>query len=168
MPNIALISDNHSYFGEDIKEAVEGCDEIWHVGDIGNPESIKYFEENFVFRAVFGNIDGKEIRVQYPQFNSFEIEGVKVLMTHIGGYPGRYYKKSIEMITKHNPDLFISGHSHILKVMRDKKNNLLHMNPGAYGFHGFHHMRTFLKFEIKEKKIRNVAAVELGFRGKLK
>ncbi len=169
MKSIALISDNHSYVGEDILKNLDGKDEIWHAGDIGSLESIApIIEKAPVFRAVYGNIDTIETREAHPLNQIFEVEGLKVLMTHIGGYPGRYKPRVKELIAEHKPNLYICGHSHILKVSRDKSNNLIHMNPGAYGHHGFHKMRTMLTFNISEGKIKDLNVIELGMRGIVK
>jgi len=165
MVKIGLISDNHSYYNDELIPYLKGCDEIWHAGDIGNLESIEPLEKLAPIRAVYGNIDNSETRLVYPLNQVFEIEGVKVLMTHIGGYPGRYRSRVKELIDEHHPNLYICGHSHILKVVRDQKNNLLHMNPGAYGHHGFHKVRTFLTFHIDKGKINNLNVIELGRRG---
>lgn len=169
MKKIALISDNHSYVGEDVLKHLEGKDEIWHAGDIGQLESIEPIKDLApTFRAVYGNIDATDTREIYPLNNIFEVEGVKVLMTHIGGYPGRYKTRVNDLIIEHKPDLYICGHSHILKVMRDKQNNLIHMNPGAYGHHGFHKMRTMLTFNIEQGVIGSLNVIELGMRGIVK
>jgi hypothetical protein len=167
MKKIALISDNHSYIGDDILKAIEGSDEVWHAGDIGELDSIKPIINKYNFKAVYGNIDDQEIRGLYPLNEIFECEGVKVLMTHIGGYPSKYAARVKKLITEHKPNLYICGHSHICKVMPDRDNNLLHMNPGAYGHHGFHSIRTILKFEINDGKIANLNAIEIGRRGVL-
>ncbi|MEM9547893.1 MAG: metallophosphoesterase family protein [Bacteroidota bacterium] len=169
MKRIALISDNHGYVGDDVLKHLEGKDEIWHAGDIGSLESLEpIIERTDVFRAVYGNIDVAETREIYPLNLVFETEGLKVLMTHIGGYPGRYKKRVLALIKKHGPDLYICGHSHILKVIRDKENDLIHMNPGAYGHHGFHKIRTLLTFTVDRGNIGDLQAVELGFRGRIK
>lgn len=169
MKKIALISDNHSYVGEDILSNLVGKDEIWHAGDIGSMESIDTIVGlSPKFRAVYGNIDTGVVRENYALDEVFEVEGMKVLMTHIGGYPKRYKKRVKDLIQEHNPDLYICGHSHILKVMRDHNNHLIHMNPGAYGHHGFHKMRTILTFSIDEGKILDLNVVELGMRGIVK
>ncbi|MDF1699094.1 MAG: metallophosphoesterase family protein [Saprospiraceae bacterium] len=169
MKRIALISDNHGYIGPDILELLEGQDEIWHAGDMGDLKSIEPLVKNAkVFRGVYGNIDTADTRELYPLNLDFEVEGVKVLMTHIGGYPGRYKTRVKALIQKNKPDLYICGHSHILKVMRDHENDLIHMNPGAYGHHGFHKIRTILTFSIHQGKIIELKAVELGIRGRIK
>lgn len=169
MKKIALISDNHSYVGEDVLSHLNDKDEIWHAGDIGDINSLEdIISKTKVFRAVHGNIDVAETRDMYPLNEIFEVEGIKVLMTHIGGYPGRYKTRIKELIKEHKPDLYICGHSHILKVMRDKSNDLIHMNPGAYGHHGFHKMRTILTFTIDDGKIGDLNVVELGMRGIVK
>lgn len=168
MKKILLISDNHSYEGQDIIEHVKAADEVWHAGDIGDPQSIEWIKEHAELRGVYGNIDTKDVRFKYPLVQSFTCERIKVLMTHIGGYPGKYRKGIPELIAEHKPNLFICGHSHILKVMPDKENDLLHMNPGAYGHYGFHSYRTVLKFEISNGKIENLNAIELGIRGEIK
>lgn len=169
MKKVALLSDNHSYVGEDVLIHLEGKDEIWHAGDIGDLNSLKeIIQKTKVFRAVYGNIDAPQTRDIYPLNAVFEVEGLKVLMTHIGGYPGRYKTRVKQLIEEHKPDLYICGHSHILKVMRDKENDLIHMNPGAYGHHGFHKMRTLLTFTINDGKIDDLNVVELGMRGIVK
>jgi predicted phosphodiesterase len=118
-------------------------------------------------RGVWGNIDGKDVRLSYPLDNTFQMDGIKVFMTHIGGYPGRYEPRLKPIISQHPPHLFICGHSHLLKVIRDPKNNMLCMNPGAAGVHGFHKVRTMLRFVISDGKISNLEAIELGLRGKM-
>lgn len=169
MKKIALISDNHSYVGEDVLAHLNEKDEIWHAGDIGDLKSLDaIIQKTKVFRAVYGNIDEPETRDIYPLNEIFEVEGIKVLMTHIGGYPGRYKSRVKTLIKEHKPDLYICGHSHILKVLRDKENDLIHMNPGAYGHHGFHKMRTLLTFTIDDGKIGDLNVVELGIRGRVK
>ncbi len=165
MKKIALISDNHSYVGEDVNQHLKDVDEIWHAGDIGDLSSIEEIKTFATFRAVYGNIDEPSTRQIYFENEIFHCEEVKVFMTHIGGYPGKYNARVKEIILKEKPHIYICGHSHICKVMPDKTNNLIHMNPGAYGHHGFHHMRTILKFEINGKKIENLVAVEIGIRG---
>ncbi len=164
MKKILLLSDTHSYIDDQILKFVKQVDEVWHAGDIGNFDVIKQIQKHTPVRAVFGNIDGQEIRKIFPLDNKFSLENVKVWITHIGGYPNRYDKRIRETIRSQKPDLFISGHSHILKVMADKKLNLLHMNPGAVGKHGFHKVRTMLRFELNEGKIENLEVIELAKR----
>ncbi len=166
MKKIALISDNHSYIGEDVLKHLRNKDEVWHAGDIGSMESIQPIIHMVPkFRAVYGNIDTGKVKEKFSLNEIFDIDGLKVLMTHIGGYPSRYKKRAIKLIHTHHPDLYICGHSHILKVMRDHQNHLIHMNPGAYGHTGFHRIRTLLTFDIDEGKIKNLQAIELGRRG---
>lgn len=165
---IGLISDTHSYIEESIFEYFEECDEIWHAGDIGSLEVVQRLEKFKPFKAVYGNIDGGVLRQEFPENLIFECEGVKVLMTHIGGYPGRYTARVRKLLLEHRPKLYICGHSHILKVMPDRKLDLLHMNPGAAGIHGFHQMKTIIRFSLEEGTIKDVEVVELGLRGKIK
>jgi len=165
---IGLISDNHGYFGEEIFENLQDCVEIWHAGDIGSFESIEPFQKTATFRAVYGNIDDKDMRMTFPLVNVFECEGLKVMMTHIGGYPGRYNPKIYPILLVEKPNIFIAGHSHICKVIPDKKLQLLHLNPGAYGHHGFHIVRTILKFKIANAKVTDMNVIELGLRGRIK
>ena len=138
MTKIGLLSDTHGYIDEKLLDFFKDVDEIWHAGDIGDYSVIEKLQNLKTVRAVFGNIDGQDIRIQYPEHNRFRIEEIDVWITHIGGYPGRYDQRIREKIYKNPPDIFISGHSHILKVMNDKKLNLLHINPGAFGISGFH------------------------------
>ena len=162
---IGLLSDTHSHLDSAIIRYLESCDEIWHAGDIGNCEVADSLVAYKPFRAVYGNIDGAELRRSYPENLVFEISGVKVFMTHIGGYPGHYPLRVSKQIQEYSPDLFICGHSHILKVMPDKVNKLLHINPGAAGIHGFHQIRTLVRFSITESKIHDLEVIELGKRG---
>jgi|TARA_Y100000385_G_scaffold282712_1_gene337601 putative phosphoesterase len=160
MTKILLLSDTHGFIGDDILKYVKQADEVWHAGDIGDlkvTDSIKKFKP---LRAVYGNIDNAEARLEFPEHLKFRCEGVRVWITHIGGYPGRYAPTIRERIKIQTPDLFICGHSHILKVINDKKLNLLHMNPGAAGTHGFHKVRTMLRFEITGEKIQNLEVIE--------
>jgi len=157
---ILLLSDTHGTYDDFINKYISDVDEIWHAGDIGSMDVIKKLEAKAPLRAVYGNIDDYRIRKSFPEYYFFEKEGVKVLMLHIGGYPGRYSPRAKELIRQFNPDIFISGHSHILKVMQDPVNNLLHMNPGAAGKSGFHRVRTMLRFELEEGKINNLQVIE--------
>ena len=160
MKKILLISDTHGYMGEDILKHIRSCDEVWHAGDIGDLTVTDAIKKLKPLRAVYGNIDGAEARSEFPLHQKFEIEGVEVWITHIGGYLNRYSKNIREAIKDECPDLFISGHSHILKVMQDRKLNLLHMNPGAIGKHGFHKVRTMLRFCIADGKIKQLEVIE--------
>src|SRR5690606_20787652 len=168
MTTIGLISDTHGFTDPVALKHFSDCDEIWHAGDFGTRAVANDLQNLKPLRGVYGNIDGHDIRIEFPEFLSFEISGLKVLMIHIGGYPGRYSPKSKSLILKECPDLFICGHSHILKVMRDPTHhNMLVMNPGAAGREGFHKIRTVLKFEIQNGNIQNLKAIELGLRGAL-
>lgn len=165
MTKILLISDTHSYIDDQIIKYVKLVDEVWHAGDIGNIEVADTIKAIKPLRGVYGNIDDKIVRMEFPLNNRFTIEKIDVWITHIGGYPNRYDPKIKEEIKNNPPTLFISGHSHILKVQYDKKLNLLHLNPGAVGKHGFHQVRTMLRFEINDSDIRNLEIIELGKRG---
>jgi len=168
MKRIGLMSDTHSFLDDKIFKYFEECDEIWHAGDIGSIDLSDKIEAFKPFRAVYGNIDDAKMRRRYPLDLRFECEGVKVWITHIGGYPNRYSKRVREEMPFNTPDLFITGHSHILKVMPDKKFNLLHINPGACGNHGFHQMKTLVRFTLDEGEIKDLEVIELGKRGSLK
>jgi uncharacterized protein len=165
MKKILLLSDTHGLNDERILHYASKADEVWHAGDIGSITVTDELEKITKVRAVFGNIDGQEIRKIWPEHNQFLCEEVSVWITHIGGYPGNYNKEIRELLKQNLPNLFICGHSHILKVMNDKKLNLLHMNPGAAGKSGFHQVRTMLRFEINGKKIEKLEVIELGKRG---
>ena len=160
MKKILLLSDTHGYIGEDIIKYVHQADEVWHAGDIGDLKVTDTIKKLKPLRAVYGNIDNSQARAEFPLHQKFTLEGLRVWITHIGGYPNRYAKGVREKIQQQTPDVFISGHSHILKVMHDKKLNLLHMNPGAAGIHGFHKVRTMLRFEISSGKIQNLEVIE--------
>ena len=162
MKKILLLSDTHSHIDATILKYVKLADEVWHAGDIGDLKVTDTIKKLKPLRAVFGNIDNHEARLEFPLNNRFFCEGVEVLITHIGGYPGKYSPAIREEITKNPPKLFISGHSHILKVMFDKKLNCLHMNPGAAGISGFHQKRTMLRFEIDGDKIQSLEIIEIG------
>ncbi len=162
MTKILLLSDTHSYIDDTILKYVKQADEVWHAGDIGDLKVTDAIKQLKPLRAVFGNIDDAKTRVEFPENNRFMCEGVDVWITHIGGYPNRYDVRIREDIRKNPPKLFICGHSHILKVMPDKKLNLLHMNPGAAGKHGFHKTRTMLRFSIDGSKIDNLEVIEFN------
>ena len=164
MVRIGLISDTHGFLDESVFRHFEQCDEIWHAGDFGNIELADRLAAFKPLRGVYGNIDGKDIRSIYPENLKFTCEEVNVWMTHIGGYPGRYDPKIKAEINQNPPDLFISGHSHILKVMFDQKLRCLHLNPGAAGKEGWHKVRTLLRFCISGEKIHTLEAIELGIR----
>ncbi|MCK5171044.1 MAG: metallophosphoesterase family protein [Bacteroidales bacterium] len=160
MKKIGLLSDTHGHVNEKIINFFKECDEIWHAGDIGNIETADKISKLKPLKAVYGNIDGQEVRIVYPKIQSFICESVQVLMTHIGGYPGKYEKGMNELIKNVKPDIFISGHSHILKVIYDKKNDLLHINPGAAGKSGLHKYQTAVRFVIDGKKIKDLEVFE--------
>ncbi len=167
MTKIGLLSDTHGCLDEKILKHLEDCDEIWHAGDIGDVSVSTGLSKLHLLRAVYGNIDGTEIRQLHPNDQVFSCEDLKVFITHIGGYPGNYFPEARKKIQSLKPDLFICGHSHILKVIPDKVFNLLHMNPGAAGKNGFHKIRTLLKFQVSGKKIEQLQAIELGLRGQI-
>lgn len=160
MTRIGLLSDTHSTIHPGLFDFFKDCNEIWHAGDIGNIQTADALSAFKPLRAVFGNIDGQDVRVCYPKVNIFTIEQVKVLMMHIGGYPGRYEPEIRKLLEKEKPQLFISGHSHILKVMYDKKHGLLHINPGAAGKSGLHKFITFARFNINGKEIKDLEIFE--------
>ena len=165
MKKILLLSDTHSYIDAQILKFVKQADEVWHAGDIGDlkvTDTIKSFKP---LRAVYGNIDDSDARLEFPLDNKFTIENISVWMTHIGGYPGKYNLRVREELQKNNPQLFICGHSHILKIQFDKKLNILHLNPGASGNHGFHKVRTMIRFVIDKDKIKDMEVIELATRG---
>lgn len=166
MKSITLISDTHSHLDDDILEHCRDADEVWHAGDLGKIECIEELKKNSkVLIGVYGNIDKIDVREVWPLNQEFECEGVKVFMTHIGGYPGRYTGRVKKILQKTLPNLYICGHSHICKVVPDKELQILHMNPGACGHEGFHSIRTILRFDVAEGKISNLRVVELGQRG---
>lgn len=157
---ILLLSDTHGYIDEAILKHVQWADEVWHAGDIGNLSVTETLKSRKPLKAVYGNIDGTEARQEFPLDLRFSCEGVEVWITHIGGYPGRYDQRIKTALQENPPNLFISGHSHILKVMNDKKLKLLHMNPGAVGKHGFHQVRTMLRFAVDGKEIKQLEVIE--------
>jgi len=170
MTRIGLLSDTHHYLDENIFKHFEKCDEIWHAGDFGSvsiAEKLKdpvSVSKKHILRGVYGNIDGNDIRSEYPEQLIFNCEEIKVLIKHIGGYPGRYAPGVKDIIQKENIKLFICGHSHILKIIYDDKLKCLHMNPGAAGNQGWHLMRTIIRFNIDGKDIRDCEVIELGKR----
>lgn len=167
MAKIVLLSDTHNYLDDAVFSHLEGVRAIWHAGDIGELSITDRLGEFAPVRAVYGNVDGHKVREAWPEDDVFEIEGLKVYMTHIGGYPGRYSPHARAIIDREKPGLFISGHSHIVKAMRDPKRGLLHLNPGAVGIEGLHKVRTLMTFEVEGGKVTNLNLVELGKRGRL-
>lgn len=160
MTKILLLSDTHGYIDDDILKYVNQADEVWHAGDIGDLKVTDTIKALKPIKGVYGNIDDTKIRMEFPEHHRFVCEGIDVWITHIGGYPGAYNSRVRDVIRTNPPKLFICGHSHILKVMPDKKLNLLHMNPGAVGKHGFHKIRTMLRFTIDGSKIDNLEVIE--------
>ena len=162
MRRIGLLSDTHGYWDERYLSYFKECDEIWHAGDIGSLELAEKLSAFRPLRAVYGNIDGTDIRARYPEVNRFRIEEVEVWMKHIGGYPGKYDPSIRTQLFIRPPQLFISGHSHILKVKYDKTLNMLHINPGAAGIYGFHKVRTLVRFTIDGKNFKDLEVIELA------
>jgi putative phosphoesterase len=159
---IGLISDTHHYLDETIFEHFKNCDEIWHAGDFGSAELTEKIKKEKKLKGVYGNIDGQDIRKEFPEQLVFMCEGVKVMMRHIGGFPPKYNPETKKEILIHRPQLFISGHSHILKIMYDDKLNCLHMNPGAAGKQGWHRVRTIIRFVIDGAEMKDAEVIELG------
>lgn len=165
MKKILLLSDTHGLLDKKIIPHAQRADEIWHAGDIGTIEVAEQLRKIKPLRAVYGNVDGKEIRTQFPLDNRFTIDGIFFWITHIGGYPGHYEKRVKQILQINAPNVFICGHSHILKVMRDANyNNMLCLNPGAAGKYGFHKIKTMFRFSIDAGKINNLEVIELGQR----
>lgn len=161
MTKVGLISDTHGFVDPAVYKHFANCDELWHAGDIGTVSVVEELQNFKPLRIITGNIDGQELRSFVPSNLVFEVEGVKVAMTHIGGYPGKYNSAALAFIRQHKPQLFICGHSHILKVMYDHDNQLLHLNPGAAGNHGWHQVKTLLRFSISMGKIADLEIIEL-------
>lgn len=164
MKKILLLSDTHGYIDAQILKFVKQADEVWHAGDIGDLKVTDTIKKIKPLRCVYGNIDDKNARAEFSLNNRFDLENMDIWITHIGGYPNRYNPKIKEEITTNPPNIFICGHSHILKVQYDKKLDLLHLNPGAAGKHGFHKIRTMLRFELDNGNIRNLEIIELAKR----
>ncbi|MFT5848702.1 MAG: putative phosphoesterase [Psychroserpens sp.] len=160
MTKILLLSDTHSHIDDGILKYVKQADEVWHAGDIGDLEVTDKIKALKPLRGVYGNIDDAKARLEFPENNRFMCENVDVWITHIGGYPPKYNMRTRDLIKDNPPRIFICGHSHILKVMPDKRHNLIHMNPGAAGKHGFHNVRTMLRFTIDGSKIENLEVIE--------
>lgn len=165
MKRIGLLSDTHGYMDDRMLHHLSNCDEIWHAGDIGSDEVMKPLHELALVRAVYGNIDDTSLRSTYPLDIVFETEGAKCYMTHIAGRPGKYPTRVKEIVRTRKPDIFVCGHSHILLIKRDPNTGLIHLNPGAAGKHGFHKIRTMLRFIIDNGKILQPEIIELGKRG---
>ncbi len=167
MKRIGLIADTHGFLDDAVFKHFTHCDEIWHGGDFGNAELAHRLASFKPLKGVYGNIDGGDIRSVYPENLFFECEGVKVFMTHIGGYPPKYNSRVKPLIQEYKPQLFISGHSHILKIMYDDKLKCLHMNPGAAGNQGWHKVKTLITFVIDGKNMKDCNVIELGGRSML-
>jgi len=161
---IGLISDTHHFLDEKVFTHFKNCDEIWHAGDLGTIDIANQLASFKTLRAVYGNIDGSDVQQLYPDKLRWRCESVEVFMTHIGGYPGKYSSWVKKELAEHPTQLFISGHSHILKVLFDQQFNCLHMNPGAAGKQGWHTMRTLIRFSIDGAAIKNCEVIELGKR----
>lgn len=162
MTRIGLLSDTHAWWDDRYAHYFSECDEVWHAGDIGSAELADRFEQLPVtFRAVYGNIDGYDIRLRYPEVLRFTVEGIDVLMKHIGGYPGKYDSSVRSLLFDNPPRLFVCGHSHILKVKYDKTLGLLHINPGAAGVYGIQAVRTLVRFTLADADIRDLEVIEL-------
>ncbi|MGL5937986.1 MAG: metallophosphoesterase family protein [Phocaeicola sp.] len=162
MKKIGLLSDTHAHWDERYLKHFEACDEIWHAGDIGSLELAEKLASFRPLRAVYGNVDGQDIRMNYPLINRFTLEGTDVLIKHIGGYPGKYDSSIQGSLLVRPPKLFISGHSHILKVKYDKTLDMLHINPGAAGVYGFHKVRTLVRFSIEYGNFKDLEVIELA------
>lgn len=160
MKKIGLLSDTHGHIDTQIFEFLKSVDEVWHAGDIGDVDIFDGLVEDKQLRAVYGNIDDFRIRQDFPQVLIFNIEKIKVIMTHIGGYPNKYAPGIVQLLKKEKPNIFISGHSHILRVIYDKKLDLLHINPGAAGVNGFHKVRTMVRFIVDGKDIKDLEVWE--------
>jgi hypothetical protein len=161
MQRIGVLSDTHGHWDDSLENFFTACDEIWHAGDIGNAEVADRISSLKHLRAVYGNIDDFKVRSMFPKIQRFTCEGVDVLVTHIGGYPTKYDTQILPIIKNNPPNLFICGHSHILKVIYDKKYNFLHINPGAAGKSGFHNIRTAVRFAIDGTEIRSLEILEI-------
>lgn len=168
MKKIGLLSDTHGFLDKRIFDFFKDVDEVWHAGDVGNVALLDEIKKTKPLRAVFGNIDGSDVRSEYPEDNRFMLEGFDIWITHIGGYPGNYASRVRNILKVKAPDIFVCGHSHILRVMRDAQfGNMLCLNPGAAGVHGFHKVKTILRFSLHQKKVVDMEAIELGKRGEI-
>jgi len=166
MYRIGVLSDTHGFMDSRLNDFFKDCNEIWHAGDIGDLSVADELESSKPLIAVYGNIDGNDCRIRYPREQRKRVQGLDVWMVHIGGYPGNYDISIKERLIADPPGLFISGHSHILKVIYDKKYSLLHINPGAAGRHGLHKVRTAVRFAIIDSKVTDLEIIELGARSK--
>lgn len=164
---IGLLSDTHSFLDPKVLDYFQSVDEIWHAGDIGEISITQQLQQLKTVRAVYGNIDDKNLQTIYPEDLWFDCEGLRIWMTHIAGSPPNYNPRTKKILKDRYADVLVCGHSHILKVIKDPKYNLLYINPGAAGNHGFHHVKTIMRFEISNKEIKNMEVIELGKRGKL-
>lgn len=167
MTKIGLISDTHGFLDDAVFRHFKDCDEVWHAGDFGDTQLIKTLQDFKPLKGVYGNIDGHEIRAEFPEKMKWTCEEVEVMMIHIGGYPPKYTPAIKKELQANPPQLFISGHSHILKVMYDEQIKCLHINPGAAGRHGWHKVRTLVRFCIDGSRIINCEVIELGSRSKV-
>lgn len=166
MTQIGLVSDTHGFFDDSIYKHFENCDEVWHAGDFGTLEILDKLNGFKPLRAVYGNIDGRDIRQEIPLNQFFDIEGFRVWMTHIGGAPPNYNPAVKQSFKTNSPDIFVCGHSHILRVLRDQRlSNMWYLNPGAAGQQGFHKVKTLLRFNLDDKKIVKMEVIELGKKG---
>ncbi len=164
MKKIGLLSDTHGFLDDKVFKYFEKCDEVWHAGDFGSKELAITLQQFKPLRGVFGNIDGQDVSALFPEINVFYCEAVKVMMKHIGGYPPKYNPETKKQMLVEMPQLFVSGHSHILKIIYDEKLKCLHINPGAAGKQGWHKVRTLVRFAIDGSDLKNCEVIELGNR----
>lgn len=167
MKRIGLLADTHGYLDEIVFHHFKNCDEVWHAGDVGNSNLIEKIEKFKPLRGVFGNVDGLDVRSRFPETLVFQCEEVKVYLTHIGGSPPKYPPGLKKNLKENQINLFISGHSHMLKIVFDEEIECLHINPGAAGRQGWHQMKTIVRFSIEGDQITNCEVIELGLRGKI-
>ena len=167
MTRIGIISDTHNYLDENVFDYFKDVDMIWHAGDIGTQEVTDKLKAFKPLYAVHGNIDGHELRAEFPENQFIDVEGCKIFITHIAGAVGKYNSRVVKIIQEQKPAILVCGHSHIVKVIKDINYNLLHINSGAAGIHGFHKMRTIIRFEIDNGKPQKMELIELGLRGKI-
>ena len=166
MTRIGLLSDTHGHMDQPILDALSDCEEVWHAGDVGDITVLRRLQSlGKSIKVVFGNIDGQSVRLEAPAMDVWTIENMKILMTHIGGYPGHYNPQMKQLISAHQPDIVVCGHSHILRVIYDKQLHHLHLNPGACGKEGFHKTRTLLRFTIDKDKVKDMEVVEWDRKG---